>query len=156
MRGIAGVESVQIDSAWVKRLAALLSILRMVLFFMAATLAVVVVVVVFNTVRLQVLTQIEEIAISKLIGATDSFIHRPFYYTGALLGLSAGSLALGAVALLLPPFNSAIAQFANLYASEFQLRNLSGTASACLLGIAVLLGLIGAWLSVRRHLARLP
>src|SRR5262249_6170215 len=119
MRALPGVESVQVDSAWVKRLAALLGILRLALLLLAATLGTVVIAVVFNTIRLQVLTQREEILVSKLIGATDSFIHRPFYYTGALLGLCAGGVALGAVALALRPLNTAIAEFARLYASEF-------------------------------------
>ena len=93
----------QVDSAWVKRLAALLGVLRLALLLLAVTLGMVVIAVVFNTIRLQVLTQRDEIAVSKLLGATDNFIHRPFYYTGALLGLCAGVVALGAVALSLQP-----------------------------------------------------
>ena len=100
------------------------------------------------------LTQREEIQVSKLIGATDSFIHRPFYYTGALLGLCSGALALGAVALALRPLNAAIAEFARLYASEFQLTPLSAPLMAGLLALSAGLGLIGAVLSVQRHLAR--
>jgi cell division transport system permease protein len=95
IRALPGVDTVQVDSAWVKRLAALLNVLRLALLLLAATLGTVVVAVIFNTIRLQVMTQREEILVSKLIGATDSFIHRPFYYTGALLGLCAGGLALG-------------------------------------------------------------
>jgi cell division transport system permease protein len=155
LKALPGVDTVQVDSEWVKRLAALLGILRLVLMFLAATLAVVVVAVVFNTVRLQVLTQREEIAVAKLVGATDAFIHRPFYYTGALLGLCAGGLALGAVALGLQPLNQAIAEFARLYASEFRLLPLNWIASLALLAISAGLGLAGALLSVRRHLARL-
>jgi cell division transport system permease protein len=155
LRALPGVDTVQVDSAWVKRLAAMLGVLRLVLFLLAATLGLVVIAVVFNTIRLQVLTQRDEIAVSKLIGATDGFIHRPFYYTGGLLGLCAGGVALGAVALTLRPLNSAIADFARLYASEFQLVPLSAPASAGLLAISAGLGLIGAVLSVQRHLARL-
>lgn len=155
LKALPGVDTVQVDSEWVKRLAALLGILRLVLLFLAATLAVVVVAVVFNTVRLQVLTQREEIAVAKLVGATDSFIHRPFYYTGALLGLCAGGLALAAVALGLQPLNQAISEFARLYASEFRLLPLNWLASLLLLAISAGLGLAGAVLSVRRHLARL-
>ena len=121
LRALPGVDTVQVDSAWVKRLAALLGVLRLALLLLAVTLGMVVIAVVFNTIRLQVLTQRDEIAVSKLIGATDVFIHRPFYYTGALLGLCAGAVALGAVALALRPLNVAIAEFARLYASEFQL-----------------------------------
>ena len=155
MRALPGVDSVQVDSAWVKRLAALLGVLRLALLLLAVTLGVVVIAVVFNTIRLQVLTQREEIAVSKLLGATDNFIHRPFYYTGALLGLCAGTVALGAVALALRPLNTAIAEFARLYASEFQLATLPPLGMAALLAISAGLGLVGAMLSVQRHLARL-
>ena len=155
MRALPGVDSVQVDSAWVKRLAALLGVLRLALLLLALTLGVVVIAVVFNTVRLQVLTQKEEIAVSKLLGATDNFIHRPFYYTGALLGLCAGAVALGAVALALRPLNTAIGEFARLYASDFQLMALPPLAVAALLAISAGLGLTGAMLSVQRHLARL-
>lgn len=155
MRALPGVDTVQIDSAWVKRLAALINILKLALLLLAATLGTVVVAVIFNTIRLQVLTQREEILVSKLIGATDTFIHRPFYYTGALLGLCAGGVALGAVALALQPLNTAIAEFARLYASEFQLAPLAALPAAGLLALSASLGLAGAFLSVQRHLARL-
>jgi cell division transport system permease protein len=155
MRTLPGVDSVQVDSAWVKRLAALMNVLRLALLLLAVTLGVVVIAVVFNTIRLQVLTQRDEIAVSKLLGATDNFIHRPFYYTGALLGLCAGAVALGAVALALRPLNTAVAEFARLYASEFQLTPLPALGLAGLLAISAGLGLMGAMLSVRRHLARL-
>jgi cell division transport system permease protein len=155
LQALPGVDSVQVDSAWVKRLAALLGVLRLVLLLLAITLGVVVIAVVFNTIRLQVLTQRDEIAVSKLLGATDNFIHRPFYYTGALLGLCAGAVALGAVALALRPLNAAIAEFARLYASEFQLVPLAPLGLAGLLAISAALGLVGAMLSVQRHLARL-
>lgn len=155
LRAMPEVDTVQVDSAWVKRLAALLNVLRLALLLLAITLGTVVIAVVFNTIRLQVLTQREEIAVSKLLGATDNFIHRPFYYTGALLGLCAGAVALGAVALSLRPLNAAIAEFARLYASEFQLSALPPLGIAGLLAISAGLGLVGAMLSVQRHLARL-
>jgi cell division transport system permease protein len=155
LRALPGVDTVQVDSAWVKRLAALLGVLRLVLLLLAATLGMVVIAVVFNTIRLQVLTQRDEIAVSKLIGATDNFIHRPFYYTGVMLGLCAGGVALGAVALSLQPLNTQIAAFARLYASEFQLAPLHPLAMGILLAISAGLGLVGALLSVQRHLAPL-
>jgi len=155
LKAMPGVDTVQIDSAWVKRLAALLRILRLVLLFLGITLGAVVVAVVFNTIRLQVMTQYEEIEVSRLLGATNAFIHRPFYYTGALLGLCAGGLALGLVVLALQPLNLAITDFARLYASEFRLAAPSVEAIAFLLGASALLGLFGAMLSVKRHLSRL-
>jgi len=151
---LPGVATVQVDSAWVKRLSAMLAILRLALLLLAATLGIVVIAVVFNTIRLQVLTQKEEISVSTLLGATNDFIHRPFFYTGALLGLCAGAVALGAVTLALRPLNGAIGEFARLYGSNFQLASLGGLEIAGLLAISAALGLVGALLSVRRHLAR--
>ena len=155
LRALPNVDAVHVDSAWVKRLAALLNVLRLALLLLAVTLGTVVIAVVFNTIRLQVLTQREEITMAKLLGATDNFIHRPFYYTGALLGLGAGVLALGAVALSLQPLNGAVAEFARLYASEFLLLPLGPLESLGLLAISAALGLVGAMLSIHRHLARL-
>ena len=154
LRALPGVATLQVDSAWVKRLAALLGVLRLALLLLALTLGLVVIAVVFNTIRLQVLTQRDEISVSRLIGATDAFIHRPFYYTGALLGLCAGGVALGGVALALHPLNAAIAEFARLYASQFQLLALAPLPMAGLLVLSAALGLVGAMLSVQRHLAR--
>ena len=155
LKTLPDVDTVQVDSTWVKRLAALLHILQLGLLFLALTLGVVVVAVVFNTIRLQVLTQRDEIEVSRLVGATNTFICRPFYYSGALLGLCAGAAALGVVALALQPLNGAIAEFARLYASEFRLAPLSLPASAMLLVVSSGLGLMGALMSVQRHLARI-
>ncbi|HTN67381.1 MAG TPA: permease-like cell division protein FtsX [Burkholderiaceae bacterium] len=155
LQALPGVEAVQVDSAWVKRLAALLRLLRLSLVLLGGTLAVVVIAVIFNTIRLQVMTQREEIEVSRLVGATAAFIHRPFYYSGVLLGLCAGGVAMSAVALALQPLNQAITEFARLYASDFQLAPLGLSATLGLLAASALLGLAGAVLSVRRHLVRL-
>ena len=144
LKSMPGVDTVQIDSAWIKRLAALLGILRLVLLFLGVTLGAVVIAVVFNTIRLQVMTQYDEIEVSRLLGATNA---------GILLGLCAGALALLLVILALQPLNAAISDFARLYASEFQLGPPSLPATAFLLGVSALLGLFGAMLSVRQHLS---
>lgn len=154
LSALPGVEQVQVDAEWVKRLAALLHVLRIALALLASTLAVVVIAVSFNTIRLQVMTQHAEIGVARLVGATDRYIYRPFYYTGALLGLAAGLLALAAVALALQPLNQAIGEFARLYASQFRLAPLDLPQSLLLLLASAVLGLIGSTLSVRRHLAR--
>lgn len=155
LKALPGVEYVQVDSAWVKRLAALMHVLRLALLFLAATLAIVVIAVVFNTIRLQVMTQREEIQVCRMFGATDAYIYRPFYYTGALLGLVAGTAALVMVAISLGPLNGAISDFARLYASEFQLVPLSVPTTFAILAISTALGLTGAVLSVKRHLTQI-
>lgn len=154
LKALPQVELVQVDSAWVKRLAALLYVLRQALLLIAITLAVVVMAVVFNTIRLQVLNQREEIDVARLVGATDAYIARPFYYSGILLGGGAGLLALAAVASGMTLLNHSILEFAQLYGSDFHLVPLTLGYSALLLCLSAALGLMGALLSVRRQLSR--
>ena len=151
---VPGVDAVQLDAAWVKRLAALLQLAGNVLWMLAATLCGVVVAVVFNTIRLQVVTQHEEVNVSRLVGATDAFVSRPFYYTGALLGLGAGGLALLGVLLGLHVLNGPVSGLAGLYGSTFRLLPLDTASTALLLGASTTLGLLGAMLSVRHALGR--
>jgi cell division transport system permease protein len=145
------VDHVQIDSDWIKRLGALMDLAQFVLIALAITLSVVVITVVFNATRLQVLSHRAEIAVIRLLGATTQYIRRPYYYTGAFLGLVAGLAALAIVAAALQPLNQAIITFANLYGSEFQLAPLNLMFSFYLLISSVLLGLFGAFLSVRNQ-----
>ncbi len=152
LSALPGVDQVQVDAQWVRRLAALLQVLRLTVLLLAGALAVVVVAVAFNTIRLQVATQQEEIAVARLVGATDAFLFRPFHYTGALLGAAAGLLALGGVAVALLPLNQAIGQFTRLYAADFRLLPLGWTASLVLVATSASLGLLGSVLSVRRRL----
>jgi cell division transport system permease protein len=108
--------------------------------------------VTFNTIRLQILTQRDEIEVSKLLGATNSTIRRPFYYYGALLGLLGGGAALAIVFGAFHLLNRSVAEFARLYASDFRLGPLPPEDLAAILGFAAVLGLTGAWLSVSQHL----
>lgn len=154
LKKINDVDLVQVDSAWVNRLSAFVQILQVGLIFLALTLGIVVIVVVFNATRLQVMSHQAEIAVSRLLGATNSFIRQPYYYTGAGLGLLACALALGGIALGLGPLNTAIADFVKLYGSDFQLRPLAMLPSAILLIVSLGLGLLGAFLSAWRQLQR--
>lgn len=155
LSALPNVETVQIDSNWIKRLAALLHIFQIAFFMLAGTLAIVVIAIIFNTIRLQILTQLNEIQVSRLVGATDAFIHRPFYYSGILLSISAAGTALVIVTLALQPLNKAIATFAQLYGSSFQIMPLDLWAIGALLITSAALGFFGAMLSVKYHLRNL-
>lgn len=146
------VEHVQLDSAWVKKLDAFLRLARLTVTLLAAVLGVALVAVTFNTIRLQVLTQGAEIEVSRLLGATDAFIRRPFYYFGALQGLAGGLVAWGAVLVATLMLRGPVADLAALYGIEFALHILPLPDSVLLFGLAALLGWAGAWLSLSRHL----
>ena len=146
------VEVVQIDSAWVRRVAAAIDLGRMAVLVLAGLLSFALLAVTFNTIRLQILTQREEIEVSKLLGATDSTIRRPFYYYGALLGLLGGGAAGLIVYAALQFMNRGVAEFSKLYASDFRLEFLPAGDLGAILAFAAILGWMGAWLSVTRHL----
>lgn len=146
-----GVDHVQLDSAWVQRLESLLAFVRIGLGMLAAAVVLVVLASVFNTVRLQALTQREEIAVARLVGATEPFVRRPFLYLGALTGLAASLLALLLAWLALAPLNSILGHFAQSYGVSWAIRLPPATSLlwACLL--VMLLGAVSARLSVTRH-----
>src|SRR5205814_4046414 len=112
---LPGVAHVQADTLWARRLAALARIGRLGFGLLAALLGAGLFAVTFNTIRLQILTQREEIEVSKLIGATDAFIRRPFYYLGLLQGLAGGAMAVGIVAAALALLNREVSVLAEAH-----------------------------------------
>lgn len=146
-----GVDHVQLDSEWVRRLESLLSFVKVGLGLLAIAVMVVVLATVFNTVRLQALTQREEIAVARLVGATESFVRRPFLYLGALTGLAASLLALLLAWLALAPLNALLGRFAQSYGIDWTM-HLPDTADLLLSCILVIImGAVAARLSVTRH-----
>lgn len=152
LRTLPAVAHVQVDSAWARRLAALAGVGRAALLLLAALLAFGLVAITFNTIRLQILTQRDEIEVSKLIGATDAFIGRPFFYLGLLQGLAGAAVAIaivwGGIALL----NSEVRALAESYGSQFRFAVLSPNETLVVLLIAGVLGWLGAFMSVSKYL----
>lgn len=146
-----GVDMVQHDSAWVQRLEAILRFLRIGLGLLALGVALVVLATVFNTVRMQALAQREEIAVARLVGATEAFVRRPFLYLGALTGLLASLAAIALSALALAPMNKALAQLAQSYGARLALHLPDGTSLALATLVVVLLGAVSALWSVTRN-----
>jgi cell division transport system permease protein len=153
--GWAKVAHVQLDSEWARRLHAALRVGRTLTFLLGALLACALVAVTFNTIRLQILTRREEIEVSRLIGATNPFIRRPFLYFGAIQGVAGGVTAWLVVAVAVWILNRDLAGLAALYASTWRLGPLPPADAAALLAFSAGLGWLGAWLSVSRHLRTL-
>lgn len=150
---VPGVAHVQAEAVWARRLASLTRAGRLGLWLLAGLLGAGLVAVTFNTIRLQILTQREEMEVARLIGATDAFIGRPFYYAGLLQGAAGGAVALGLTAGGLALLNLEIQPLAQSYGSAFRLQFLAAEDAAAVIAFSGLLGWLGAHLSVRRHLA---
>jgi cell division transport system permease protein len=151
-RKLPGVGHVQADAAWARRLAAMAGIARLAVWLLAALLGLGLIAVTFNTIRLQVLTQRDEIEVLRLIGATDSFIRRPFYYQGLLHGLAGGLVALAIVAAGLILLNGEVRTLAESYGSAFRFAFPPLGDAAAIVAFAALIGWMGAYLSVNRRL----
>ena len=152
LRAQPAVAEVLLDSDWARRFSALAKVARIGIGLLAALLALGLIAVTFNTVRLQVLTQRQEIEVSRLIGATDAFIRRPFYYLGLLQGLAGGLVALGIVAGLLAALNVGVAELSKTYGSSFRLRFMPGSDAVAVVAFSALLGWLGAYVSVSKYL----
>lgn len=146
------VEHVQIDADWARRLAAFVKLANTAVVLLAAMLGVGLVSIIFNTVRLQVLTRQAEVEVSRLLGATDGFIRRPFLWHGGLLGLLGGAAAWLIVAGAMLWLRDPVAELAALYGLTITLAPPSSIASALIFCTSGLLGWLGAALSMRQHL----
>lgn len=155
LRTLPKVDDVLLDEAWVKRLHAMLQLGREGVTLLALLLGFALVVITGNTIRLQILSRRDEIEVSKLIGATDAFVRRPFLYHGAIQGCAGGAVAWLVVALAMRLLNDAITRFAALYDLYFQLTLPSLADILALLLFATLLGWVGAYLAVNRHLVEI-
>jgi cell division transport system permease protein len=150
-RSWPNVDLVQLDSAWVQRLEALLRFGKVGLLLLALSVMLVVLATVFNTVRMQALSQREEIGVARLVGATEGFVRRPFLYLGALTCTLAALVSIGIARVALIPLNDALASLARSYDAEFAL----ALPSILVLTLAVLsvacLGALSARWSVERN-----
>src|SRR5690554_1643267 len=149
-RELDSVDNVQLDNDWVRRLEAILGFLRIGLGLLAIGVALVVLATVFNTVRMQALTQREEIAVARLVGATESFVRRPFLYLGALTGALSGLAAIGFAALALAPLNTALTRLASTYGTQLTLQLPDATSLVLALVVVAILAALSARWSVTR------
>ena len=131
------VDLVQLDSAWVQRLEAILRFAKIGLSLLGLSVALVVLATVFNTVRMQALSQREEIAVARLVGATESFVRRPFLYLCARAALI--------------PLNEALSSLAHSYDAEFSMGLLPTTTLISAVIAVAALGSVSARWSVNRH-----
>ena len=149
----SAVELAQLDMLWVKRLYTLIEVAKRGIWIIGGLLSLAVLLVIGNTIRLDIQNRREEIEVSKLIGASNAFIRRPFLYTGLWYGLGGGLLAWLLTSVSLELLDTPLHRLASLYHSTFRLSGLNEQNILFLIGVSCLLGLAGSWLAVGRHLS---
>lgn len=152
VRELEPVDLAQLDMEWVRRLSGIIEVGKRGVLLLAGLLGLAILLVVGNTIRLTILSRTQEIVVTKLIGATNAFIRRPFLYTGLWYGLMGAVVAWLLVAILLGLLSAPVNRLSFLYNSQFSLGGLDLETLAVLLASGVSLGLLGSWLAVGKHL----
>lgn len=149
------IEVVQVDSDWVQRFLAILDIIQRAIGIGGILLGAAIIIIIGNTIRLDIENRREEIEVTKLIGASNGFVRRPFLYSGFWYGLLGGSLALALIAYGLYALRDPVSRLSGLYGSRYEILSLGLGESAAIVGVGVLLGLTGSWLAAARHMRRI-
>ncbi|WP_407331710.1 permease-like cell division protein FtsX [Enterovibrio sp. 27052020O] len=152
LRAESDIQEVRLDSDWLQRLAAIESLVLTLTWVFSGLMLMAVFLIVGNTLRLQVLNQKQEIQVMKLVGATDSYILRPYLYTGVWLALSGAVVAWIVATINSFLLDAAVAKLATLYSSGFRLSGLGVDETLLLFMVAGLIGLLAARLAAARHL----
>ena len=149
------VDFAQWDMAWIQRLHVMLKLVQRSVLILAALLVLAVVIIISNTIRLAIMNRRDEIEIMKLIGATNSFIRRPFLYGGALQG-TLGALCAGAiVSICIGLLEDPIGELVMLYHGDFSTSGLDAGSFFTLLLAGSVLGWLAARAAVGRYLGQI-
>ena len=146
---------VQVDTEWVQRFHAILDIVRQAIVIGASLLGVAIVVIIGNTIRLDIQNRREEIEVTKLIGASNAFVRRPFLWSGFWYGLFGGGLAVALVQYGLYLLEEPAARLAGLYQSGVSVLALTLEESLVIVAVGVFLGLVGSGCAAARHMRRI-
>ena len=155
LKTIDGVENIFFDAGWIKKLRSILYLLKIGLAFLGIILIIVLIVVIGNTIRLQTLTHKDEIEVSKLIGATNSFIQRPFMYTGLMYGLGGGLITICTLKLTIEIFNKAAFNLEVMLGGTFILKNLIWQQNLSIIIIAILIGCFASFFAAQQSIKKL-
>jgi cell division transport system permease protein len=136
------VEEVQFGEDWLDKVYVLRRVAGVATLTLGIGFAAVAALIIGAAIRMAIFARRDEILIMRLVGATDSFIRRPFVIEGLLTGIIGASLAVVAT----------WAVFRLLSGSVFQLEWLPPQYLAAGLAAGAVVGLLASVIAVRRHL----
>ena len=146
------IDLVQVDTEWVQRFHAILEIVQRTVLIGAGLLGLAIIVIIGNTIRLEIQNRRDEIEVTKLIGASNAFVRRPFLWSGFWYGLFGSLLSLALVWYGLFLLQPTVDRLAGLYQSGIAVLALGARDSLAIIGIGVSLGLLGSWFAAARHM----
>ncbi|NQZ30704.1 MAG: cell division protein [Oceanospirillaceae bacterium] len=155
LKAFAQVEQAVLDLNWIKRFNGILLVIERAVIALSVLLAFAVLLIIGNTIRQSVESRNDEILVSKLMGATNAWVRRPFLYSGVFYGVVGASMALVILEVSMLVIKNPVLQLSQLYQSDFQLTGLGVLGSVVVVLVGLILGLLGALISVNKFLAKL-
>lgn len=155
LRAEAGVDEVSIEKTWLERVQAMTAVVRRMSWVLAATFAVGAVLVTATSVRLAIEARLEELQVMKLVGATDSYIRRPFLYFGLLYGLGGGIAGAMLISAVLGILEGPLVVLLGSYGQSLDPTGLNLLFFVVLIGSGGALGIAGALVAARQRLTHL-
>jgi cell division transport system permease protein len=152
LQAMPEVEIAKLDTEWLERLYTIIEIAKRSVIIITILFAFAVLLIIGNTIRLDIQNRYQEIIVTKLIGATDAFIRRPFLYGGVWYGLLGGIISWLIVELGYLAISGPLERLNLLYQSDMNLITFSFHDFIILITSSTLLGLAGSWIAVARHL----
>jgi cell division transport system permease protein len=152
---LEGVDQVVVDTGWVKKLNSILHLANKAIFLASILLASMLTVVIGNTIRLQMTSHHEEIELSKLIGATNQFIRRPFLYSGFIYGLGGGLTAALSLKLIVIFLNRTVVEVEALYGAQFMIVDLTLVQYLSIVGSSILIAVAASFISINQSIKKL-
>ncbi|MBJ7556068.1 permease-like cell division protein FtsX [Marinomonas spartinae] len=149
------VQNAVLDAQWLERLANILSFGQRLAYALSILLIVAVLLIVGNTIRMAVESRRDEVLVMKLVGATDSYIRRPFLYMGLWFGILGGFFASLCILILSWWVSVPAEHLIELYGSHFKLQTFNADEIVLCLTISAFVGVSGAWIAVNRHIANI-
>ena len=141
------VTSAQVDMLWLQRAQALIGLVAQFSYGLGIVLGLGVLLVIGSTTRSAIEARREEIAVVRLVGATDAFIRRPFLYMGAWYGFCGALLALALLLVSKLVLTSSVGDILKLYEGQRELVGLDFLTFLLLPVAGVLLGWLGAMMA---------
>jgi cell division transport system permease protein len=152
LQAMPEVDIAKLDTEWLERLYTIIEIAKRSVIIITILFAFAVLLIIGNTIRLDIQNRYQEIIVTKLIGATDAFIRRPFLYGGIWYGLLGGIISWLIVELGYLAISGPLERLNLLYQSDMNLITFSFHDFIILITSSTLLGLAGSWIAVARHL----
>ena len=149
---IKGVQEVRLDNDWLEKLTALTWLVAHVAIFCAVLMTLSVFLVIGNSIRSDVYSNQANIAVMKLLGATDQFVLRPFLYTGIIYAVCGGVLACLLSMLVIGYFTSAVKYVTDIFAVTFELNGINFAEFLFVLIVCAVVGYVSAWIAATRHI----